>query len=219
MSPRSLALRSARGRLSTAAVLLACAMWPSAAGAQTVGGGVYVSFGQMHFAATETFDAVFGSTHVRSIMVGGTVNGIWRRVFADVSISQVTLDGQRVFVDRGEIFPLGISTTVKVRPFDVVGGWRFDVGRVFPYVGAGITVMSYSESDEFADSADEVSETRTGPALLAGADVAIARHLRVGGDVRYRSVSGILGEGGASEAFDEDQLGGFAFGLRVGVGW
>jgi hypothetical protein len=203
-----------------AALLLVLAAWPSAAGAQTLGGGAYVSFGQMHFGATQTFDAVFGTTHARNVLVGGTVTGIWRQVFADISISQVTLDGQRIFVDEGQqVFPLGITTTVKVRPFDVIGGWRFDAGRIFPYVGGGITVMSYSESDEFADSGDEVRETGVGAALLGGVDVAIARFIRVGGEVRYRSVRGILGAGGASEAFDEDQLGGVAFGIRVGVGW
>lgn len=203
----------------TAALLVAVGAWSSPAAAQTLGGGAYVSFGQMHFAATQTFDAVFGSTHARGGLVGGTVTGIWRGVFADVSLSQVTLDGQRVFVDEGQVFPLGIATTVKVRPFDVIGGWRFAAGRIFPYVGAGITVMSYSESDEFADPGDEVSETGTGPALLGGVDVAVARVVRVGGEVRYRSVGGILGTGGTSEAFGEDELGGFAFGLRVGVGW
>lgn len=208
-----------RSLVRCTALIVAVAAWPSAAGAQTLGGGAYVSVGQMHFEATRTFDAVFGSTHGRTVLVGGTVTGIWRRMFADVSISQVTFEGERVFVDGGEVFPLGIATTVKVRPFDVIGGWRFGVGRMAPFAGAGITVMSYSESDAFSDSGDEVSETGTGPALLAGLDVALARFLRVGGEVRYRSVGGVLGVGGASEAFGEDQLGGFAFGVRVGVGW
>jgi opacity protein-like surface antigen len=202
----------------TAALLLTCALWPSAVGAQTLGGSAYVSFGQMQFASAQTFEAVFGSARKRSILVGGTVSGIWRGLFADVSVSQVTLDGQRVFVDDGDIFPLGIATTVKVRPFDVIGGWRFDAGRLSPYVGGGFTVMSYSESDDFTESGEGVDDTGTGPALLAGVDVQAARLLRVGGELRYRSVRGVLGTDGASAAFGEDQLGGFAVGVRVSLG-
>ena len=38
------------------------------------------------------------------------------------------------------------------------------------------------------------------------------------GDVRYRQVSGVLGEGGASAAFDEDQLGGFGVAVKLMIG-
>jgi hypothetical protein len=61
-------------------------------------------------------------------------------------------------------------------------------------------------------------ESSTGAAILAGVDVSLARFLRVGGEFRYRAVNGVLGIGGVSTGFGEDQLGEFAAALRVSFG-
>ena len=39
----------------------------------------------------------------------------------------------------------------------------------------------------------------------------------VGGEIRYRAVSGVLGEAGVSQSYDEDQLGGVAAALRISL--
>jgi hypothetical protein len=48
--------------------------------------------------------------------------------------------------------------------------------------------------------------------------VTIVDWLHAGGEFRYRRVSGILGESGASEEFDEDNAGGFSAAVRISIG-
>jgi len=78
--------------------------------------------------------------------------------------------------------------------------------------------MSYKEESDFAIGSDDVDERKTGAVFLAGVDVPLGRFVRVGGEYRYRTVSGVLGEGGVSAILGEDQLGGSVFAFRASVG-
>lgn len=178
----------------------------------------YVIAGSSTLAAEQTFDAV-GAAHSRPVFGGGVqVTNIWKGLFADVGASQLTVDGRRVFVDDGQVFDLGIPLTVTMRPLDFAGGWRLGVGPVSPYAGVGVTYLSYEESSSFADSDEDVTERRAGLLVLVGADVRVWRWIHAGGDFRWRRVRGILGEGGASGAFGEDDAGGFAAAVRMSIG-
>jgi len=180
----------------------------------------YVTFGSTTLAATDTFDAV-ADTHSRSTFGGGVqVTYIWKGVFADVGASQLSLDGQRVFVSNGQIFELGIPLEIKMRPVDIAAGWRFRFsrGRISPYAGAGLTYLTYEETSDFADADENVDESKTGPLVLGGVDVQIWRWISAGGELRWRRVSGILGEGGVSAEFDEDDAGGYSAALRISIG-
>jgi opacity protein-like surface antigen len=185
-----------------------------------VGGRGYVTYGTTVLDARDSFGAVVGRSTKSGIGGGGTVTGLWRGVFIDVAVSQQRLEGERVFVDGGTVYQLGIPLTVSLRPIDLAAGWRFTLGRgrVSPYAGAGISVISYEETSAFAQAADDVSEQKTGTLVLGGLDVAVWRWIHVGGDLRYRAVTGVLGLGGVSQLFDEDQLGGFSAGVCVSVG-
>ena len=147
------------------------------------------------------------------------MTNIWKGVFADVGVSQIqTVDGERVFVEDGEVFELGIPLEVKMRPVDIAAGWRLTFGRISPYVGAGVTFFKYEETSEGADADENVDESKNGPLFLGGVDVAIVSWLHAGGEIRYRQVKGILGEGGASAEFGEDDAGGLAAAIRISIG-
>jgi opacity protein-like surface antigen len=178
----------------------------------------YVTFGSTVYSSTESFEAITGESRKSGIGGGGALLGIWRGVFVDVGVAQQTLDGERVFIDGGTVFKLGTPVTIKMRPIDLAVGWRFQRGRISPYAGAGISFISYEERADFAQPGDDVSESKSGAMVLAGADVRVWRWLHAGGEFRFRAVKGVLGDGGVSEAFDEDQLGGYAFAVRVSVG-
>ena len=135
-----------------------------------------------------------------------------------MGFSQHTLEGERVFISNGTVFPLGIATELKYRPIDFAAGWQFQFSRIRPYFGAGASIVAYQETSDFAEAGDDVDERKTGTLLLAGVDVAVLRHVRVGGEFRYRAITGILGAEGVSELFGEDKLGGVAFAARVSVG-
>ena len=189
---------------------------PGPAFAQSATGRAYVAFGTIVMTSSETFDAVAGTSRVNVVGVGGAVS--WRGVFVDVALSTGTLDAQRVFVLDDEVFDLGIPIEISVRPVDIAGGWRGTSGRVSPYAGVGVTFLTYEETADFADPGDDVSERVNGWLLLGGVDVSILPWLHAGGEVRYRAVTGVLGEGGVSEAFGEDSLGGTSLAVRVSVG-
>lgn len=185
-----------------------------------LGARAYVSFGSLTLTATDTFDAV-ADTHSRPVFGGGVqVTSIWKGVFADVGVSQLTIDGERVFVSNNQVFKLGIPLEITMRPVDLAAGWRFRFGngRVMPYAGAGLTYLTYEETSDFAQADEDVSESKTGPLVLGGVDVQVWRWISAGGELRWRRVNGILGEGGASAAFDEDDAGGFSAGVRISIG-
>ena len=179
----------------------------------------YVAFGGTTLAAKETFEAV-ADNRGSAIVGGAQVTNIWKNVFADIGGSQLSLDGERVFVLNGRIFELGIPLDVTLRTFDVAGGWRFSYlrGRVFPYAGAGFSHLHYEEKSEFAQSGEDVTDGSVGPLLLVGADVRVWRWIGAGGELRWRRIRGILGEGGVSKEFGEDDAGGVSAGVRISIG-
>lgn len=179
----------------------------------------YGSFGTNRLAATETYDAVADTTGAVIFGGGAQVTGLWRGLFADVAVSQLSVDGERVFIDdAGTVFELGVPLEVTQRPIDVAAGWRFTFGRVSPYAGAGITYLSYEETSEFSDAGEDVSESGAGALVLGGVDVLVWRWIHAGGEVRYRRVTGILGESGVSSHFGEDDAGGISAAVRISIG-
>ena len=206
----------ARHALACCFVLLLLAPAPSLA--QSIGVRGYAAFGVVQLAAKDTFEAV-ADTSQRSTFGGGVqVTNIWKGTFADLSVFTMSLDGERVFVDNGEVFKLAIPLEIKMRPIDVAGGWRLNYGRVSPYVGAGATFLNYEESTEGDAATEPVSESKAGALVLGGVDVALWSVVHVGGELRYRHVTGILGEAGASAEFGEDNAGGLAAAVRVSIG-
>jgi hypothetical protein len=205
-------------RTTLTVLALALAAWPAHASAQSLGGRAYITYGTTHLTSTQSFEAIAGTSNESGVGVGGMVTGLWREVFVDVAYTQQKFDGDRVFVDQGSVYSLGIPTRITIRPIDVAAGWMIRGRRVAPYFGAGVTFAAYKEESDFAIAGDDVNERKTGPLALVGADVRDARLLSVGGELRYRSITGVLGSGGVSQQFGEDQLGGVSFALRVAVG-
>lgn len=198
--------------------LLVATVAASPAAAQTPSVSGYFTGGSVFLTAGESFDAVAGSHRALSLGGGATVAGLWRGLFVDVAVTRQKMDGERVFVSNGTVFPLGIPWQATFVPVDITAGWRWSGGRVIPFVGAGATVVKYSERSDFAQDGDDVSERKIGAVVLGGVDVPLSGWIRVGGDVRYRFLKGVLGAGGVSELLGEDQLGGVSTAVRVTVG-
>ena len=180
-------------------------------------------FGTIAFdkvAASESFKAVAEKDTVTSFGGGIQVTNLWRGLFAEVAGETTSLDGERVFIGPDdEVFRLGIPLKIKMTPVDVIGGWRsspFD--RFTTYGGAGATFLRYEETSDFADASENVKESHTGFVLLGGVEVRAMQWVHVRGEVRYRSIKDALGVGGVSQAFDETDLGGVGFALKIAVG-
>jgi opacity protein-like surface antigen len=179
--------------------------------------------GATFFAASDTFDAVLGSS--TGMFFGGGVEVVFPgRYFVNARLSRFKKSGERVFVDDGEVFPLGIPLEVGITPVEVTGGYRFRArGRTrnfIPYIGAGVGWHRYSETSDFAGSDEDVSETFTGFHGLGGIEFRLSRIFAVGGEGQWTTVPDALGTEttSASEAFGEKNLGGFGFRVRFTVG-
>ncbi len=220
-----------------------------------------MSVGLTSLASSQSFDAVAGTHSKMTFGFGAEIQNIWKNVFAGVAYSPMSLEGERVFVDGGTVYPLGIPVDISVNSLDIVGGWRFvlkpkgakpappkpgqkpakeplaslatslrqrpaaaaEAGaaasaakaaqppskapRLVPFVGGGLSMVTYKETSLNSDGED-VSQSASGFVLLGGVDYTVTKWIRVGGEFRYRAVTGVLGSGGVSQVYGEKSLGG-----------
>lgn len=210
-----------RSHVNTVVLAMALvAVLPLSAAAQSVDIKGYGMVGATTFTASETFDAVLGSSS-GTIFGGGAEVGLpLGGLYVGVGGWRFKQDGERVFVSGGEVFPLGIPVEVTITPLEIIGGWRFRglSARVVPYVGGGYSSWRYKETSTFADGDENVDDRFAGFHLLGGAEMRLARWLGVAGEVAWTSIPDAIGEGGAAAAFDETNLGGTSFRLKVTIG-
>jgi hypothetical protein len=210
--------RGITGWFAAGCVLLL--MTTASAAAQGIDVRGYGMVGGMSFRASESFGAVLGSSS-GIIYGGGAEVGLpLGGLYVGVGAWRFKEDGERVFVSGSDVFPLGIPLTVEVTPLEITGGWRFKQvsQRVVPYAGGGWSSFRYRETSDFADAGDEVDERFSGFHILAGADFRVTRWLGVAGEIAFTSVPDALGQSGVSEAFDETNLGGTSYRLKISIG-
>ncbi|MEZ5317817.1 MAG: hypothetical protein R2752_10490 [Vicinamibacterales bacterium] len=221
-------------RLAWSSVLLACVAFATPAAAQgagprppgvprpAIGLGVraFVSFDRLSMTASQSFDAVL-DTHTFTAPGGGVdVTGLVKGVFARVAFSRASADGERAVIVDGRAVRLGIPLRVELSPVEIGGGWRQPLdrrARVVGYGGAGVLLLGYKETSDFAKPGDDVDERFRGWTIFAGADVDLWRGVMAGVEYQYRRVANAIGEAGVSQAFGETDLGGSV--LRVVFGF
>jgi opacity protein-like surface antigen len=178
----------------------------------------FVLFSQQKFAAEQTFEAVFDDS-VQPFRGGGVDVVVYRNFFAELAFSRFKQTGERVFRAGGETFPVGIPLTATITPFEVSGGYRMTQWRrVLPYAGAGLGSYGYKETSSFAASGEDVDVSKKGFILFAGAEFRVIRWFGISADVHKTSIDDIIGTGGISQEFNETDLGGTAFRVRLMVG-
>jgi hypothetical protein len=187
-----------------------------------------IPFEWQQMTASETFDAITGSSSLTGFGGGIDVLRIAKNLFARVAVTSAKADGQRVAIVDDEImaFDPPIPLEVSLIPIEVGGGWRFaprvrpgakpTFSKVTPYVGGGLLFVRYRETSEFDEPGEDAPVTFTGGTFFGGVDFSIGGGFIVGGEAQYRLVPNALGEGGASAHFGETDLGGFAVRLVVG---
>ncbi|HKW00330.1 MAG TPA: hypothetical protein VJN96_10925 [Vicinamibacterales bacterium] len=171
-------------------------------------------------AAADTFKAVTGSSTTNGFGAGFEVTNVASKVFIRATFAHAGKDGQRVFVNNGQAFPLGIPLKVGMTPIEIGGGWRSVVdrrGRYAVYAGAGVVFLNYSETTPSGTAEDNTSKTFTGYSVFGGFDRTFHKNLVAGAEVQYRGVPNAIGTAGASQAFGETDLGGFVIRALFGV--
>ena len=173
-----------------------------------------IEVGPQMFAASRTFNAVLGTEW--GTFVGGGGQARWKNLVFEVTASQFKDTGERVFVSGGELFRLGIPTTITLRPIEFTAAYRLPaLWRVRPYAGGGIGSQRYKETSSFATAEENVERSDTSYHAVAGAEVRIWRWFGAGAEVRYRAVRDAIGEGGVSKEYGESDLGGTSVLVRL----
>ncbi len=205
--------------LVLSALLIAAGAVPSAAQAVDIKG--YGMVGSMRFAASESFEAVLGSSS-GVIFGGGAEVGLpLGGLYVGIGAWRFEDEGERVFISGSDVFPLGIPLNVTITPIEITGGWRFRnlSPRVVPYVGGGWSSFGYEETSEFAEAEEDASERFTGFHVLGGAEVRVLQWMGIAGEIAWTRIPDGLGTpGSASEHFGETDLGGTSLRLKITVG-
>ncbi|MBW8861969.1 MAG: outer membrane beta-barrel protein [Acidobacteria bacterium] len=170
------------------------------------------------FSAVDSFNAVFGKSY--EPFFGGGVQVVFHeQFFVELAASRFKQTGERAFISNGQSFQLGIPLTATLTPFEVTAGYRFKVSpRVRPYIAAGAGTYQYKETSSFNEAGEDVDVRHAGFVLNGGADFRLHPWIRVGADVQYTHVPGILGTAGVSAQASEDDLGGVAARFKLIVG-
>lgn len=193
---------------------------PPARKRKPIGVKGFVSFDTTSFLATNTFDAVFGTHQLHGPAGGGEVLNLWKGVFLRAAVSTVKEDGSRVAVAGSSAQSVGIGLSLNMLPVELGAGWRFDSAhsmRAVPYIGAGILRLHYRESSDFSDPSENTDTWFRGSFLFGGVDVKIWSLVMAGVEAQYRTLPDALGSGGASQAFNETDLGGTTLRVFVGI--
>jgi opacity protein-like surface antigen len=197
----------------------------------------FVDLGQTSFTAKDSFEAILDTSSGPIFGGGGQVN-LPLNLFARVDVTRFKKDGERAFVSNGEVFKLGIPTTITVTPIEFTGGYRRELRlgggpargakpgarpsqgfRLIPFVGGGAGVVQYKETADFAQAGDDVDESFTSYHFVGGVEVPLWKFVGVGAEYHHRWVPDGLGTGGVSAEFNETDLGGGTFRFRVIVGF
>ena len=217
-------------RVVTAALLALTVT--SLADAQSVQVRGFFDVGGISFTARDAFKAELGSS-TGVIFGGGGGVVLPNNIFVGVRASRFRKNGERVLVQDGEVFDLGIANTITITPLDITGGYRFapkpnrtrrpparTPHPLVPYVGGGISWYRYQETDAFATADEEVDQRFTGYHLMGGVEIPVAKYLGAAGEVQWTSVPNALGANPSSAAtgFGETDLGGITFRVKVVIG-
>jgi len=78
--------------------------------------------------------------------------------------------------------------------------------------------MRYEETSDFAAADEDVDQSFDGYHVKGGAEVRLTRWVALAGEAVWSSIPDALGTGGASQAFNETNLGGTSLRLSLVLG-
>jgi len=209
---------------SAVAVLAIVFLVPAASRAQvnrpqrTSGG--FGDAGITVFSAKQSFKTILGQPS-GPLFGGGVELGLPKHLFVSVSASRFRRTGHRVFVFEGQVFPLNDPATITITPLEVNAGYRLThLTWLVPYLGGGVGWHKYQETSAHSTAADDVKTTFKGYQALGGAEVPLGKWLAAAAEAEFASVPNALGKDptGVSSVYNEHNLGGFSFRVKVLVG-
>ncbi len=161
--------------------------------------------------ASESVKAVFDGSTGGKVLGGSLRVTAWRSFFVGAGLRVFDKsEGQRVFVERpgATAFKLGHPLELRLRPIYGFVGYSFRPQAAFvPYVSLGAGSASYREISTVAGvtTTDTLSKFTWHAGL--GADYALGS-VALGFEARYTGIPNVIGLGGVSKVYGENDLGG-----------
>ena len=152
----------------------------------------------------DTYDAVYGGTMTQ---LGAQFEvHTARRIFFQATFDYGTADGELVFPVDGRFEPTGVDSTLKIAPLHLTAAWLFRRrGAAWnAYAGLGPSVLRWSEETDF----DDRSASDFGGSAVLGIRKPFATW-SLGGEIRWSTFPGALGDEGLADLLGEGDLGGF----------
>jgi hypothetical protein len=173
-------------------------------------------YGGTLFTANDSFDAIFDTSF--GIIYGGGGQVVFGNgLFVQGSVERFSDTGVRVIVSDAQVFRTEVDNAVTVTPILATIGYRDPrPGRLSGYVGGGVGWhLLKEESPALAAAYDE---GHIGYHVLGGAEFRLAPWLWLAGEAQWAGVPDAIGDPGLGAAFDEHDLGGTTFRVKVLVG-
>ena len=151
--------------------------------------------------SADSYDAVYGETMpVGGVEAAAVLRG---RLFLALAYERGEVDGERVLLTRPPR-PTGVPTELTYAPLHLtLGAVLRPRARWQVRLGAGPTLLDWQD----ASAGESQGGTDLGWHLAAG----LRRELRrwsLGGELRYSTIPDAVGEGGVTQFFGDDDLGG-----------
>jgi hypothetical protein len=192
---------------------------PPAGANRTPGRMTYRGFvrgGMAMFGARNSFETVLDG-RFGPVFGGGAQVGFPNGTFAQVGFSRFEKTGARVIVSASQVFRLDVPYTVTITPIEASVGYReINTNGTASYVGFGVGYHQLVESTPSFQ--DRTTTAHIGYQVFGGVEYPVGRWLSVAGEVQWAGLPKSLGESGVSEVFEEDDLGGATFVVKLLVG-
>ena len=170
------------------------------------------------FTAQDSFDTILGESFGPLFGGGGQVvfpNG----VFAQVGLERFRETGTRALLSGTQVFTVDFPEQITVTPLTITAGYRaIRPGPLTGYLGVGFGWHKLEEEPLALPTAERISTGHAGFHVLGGAEYSILPWVWLAGEVQWASVPKAIGETGVSAFFEEDDLGGTTFRLKLIVG-
>lgn len=179
----------------------------------------YAHLDEVWMSASQSFDAVLGTSSLTAGGVGVDLVDLWRGAFVRAGISRMGGHGSRVFLVDGDVIPTNVPIAVRMRTVELGGGWRYALPTRPTYTvygGVDLLRLRYTEVSDVATDEENAPEGFWGSAIFGGLEVQVWKRMIAGGEVQFRSVPDAIGTAGVSLDFNETNLGGFVIRGLIG---
>jgi hypothetical protein len=179
----------------------------------------YAHLDEVWMTASQSFDAVLGTSSLTAGGVGVDIVDLWRGAFVRAGISRMGGHGSRVFVVDEDVIASNVAVAVRFRTIELGAGWRYSLPKRQAYTvygGVDLLRVRYTEVSDFATDEENAPESFWGTAIFGGLEVQVWKRMVAGGEVQFRSVPDAIGAAGVSADFNETNLGGFVIRGLIG---